>query len=633
MARKKRLTAAAIGIGIAAALATAQLSGQDPDGGAGRGRPLAAYRPAVPGVHGLVSAGHPLAAIAGLQVLMKGGNAIDAAVAVGAVLNMMEPQMNGIGGNGFMTIFDKKSGKVHSLSMAGATPKALKAEAMTPQSLGSGIDAGIVPGNFGGYLVALERFGTMKLADVLASGIDYAQNGYPIDASLATAISRSKANLSKYPTTAKVFLPGGRAPEAGELWKNPDLAATLKKAVEAEAQALKQGKSRVDAIEAAFDRFYKGDIAQEFDRFFKENKGAMTAADLAAYRPQWQEPVHVTYRGYDVYSNPSTSRGGIELAMQLNLVEGFDLAKMGAGSPEALHLLIEAIKVAKADVYHYVADPKFAQVPLAGLLSKAYADERRKLIDPHKAMNYPAHGEPPRSSPSAAGLDALRLARPEPVEGRARSGQASAGPVFTENYEREYDTTSFSIVDQFGNAVGTTPTLGGGFGNGVVVGNTGMLLNNGIRLGSTSPYPDHINYVRGGQIPLLNNAPSIVLKDGKLAMVFGTPGGETIGQTEFQMLVNVVDFKMPVQQAVEAPRFALDAEPNFYKAGSPIAVNIERRVPAAALKTLTDWGHKLQPSGDFTAGVGGMQAIVIDLNKGTMMAGADPRRTGYAIGW
>jgi gamma-glutamyltranspeptidase/glutathione hydrolase len=616
----RRIAVAALAIAVSAFLASARLKGQDPDGGAGRGRPLASYRPAVPGVHGLVTAGHPLAAIAGLQVLMKGGNAVDAAVAVGAVLNMMEPQMNGIGGNGFMTIFDRKTGKVHSLAMAGATPKALKAEAMSPASLSQGIDAGIVPGNFGGYLVALERFGTMKLADVLASGIDYAKNGYPIDASLATAISRAKANLSKYPTTAKIFLPGGRAPEAGERWKNPDLAATLEKAVDAEAAALKEGKSRVEAIEAAFDRFYKGDIAQEFDRFFKENKGVMTAADLAAYRPQWQEPVHVAYRGYDVYSNPATSRGGIELAMQLNLVEGFDLAKMGAGSPEALHLLIEAIKVAKADVYHYVADPKFTQVPLAGLLSKAYAEERRKLIDPHKAIAYPPHGEPPRSSPSAAGVDAF-LHRP------------AAGPVFAEHYEREYDTTSFSIVDQFGNAVGTTPTLGGGFGAGVVVGNTGLLLNNGIRLGSTSPYPDSVNYVRGGQIPLLNNSPAIVLKDGKLAMVFGTPGGETIGQTEFQMLVNVIDFHMPVQQAVEAPRFALDAEPNFYKPGSEVAVNIERRVPAAAIRTLTDWGHKVQPSGDFTAAVGGMQAIVIDLNKGTMMAGADPRRTGYAIGW
>jgi gamma-glutamyltranspeptidase/glutathione hydrolase len=204
--------------------------GQDPDEGAGRGRPLAAYRPSVPGIHGLVTAGHPLAAMAGLQVLMKGGNAIDAAVAIGAALNMMEPQMNGIGGNGFMTVFDKKTGKVHSLAMAGAAPKGIKAADMTPKSLNSGINAGIVPGNFGGYLAVLERFGTMSLADVLAPAIDYAEHGYPIDPSLATAIDRAKANLSQYPTTAKVFLPGGRAPLAGELFKNPDLAETLKKA-------------------------------------------------------------------------------------------------------------------------------------------------------------------------------------------------------------------------------------------------------------------------------------------------------------------------------------------------------------------------------------------------------------------
>ena len=297
------------------------------------GRPLAAYRPAVPGIHGLVTAGHPLAAMAGLQVLMKGGNAIDAAVAVGSTLNMMEPQMNGIGGNGFMTIFDKKTGKVYSLSMAGAAPMAIKGENMTPETLDWGINAGIVPGNFGGYVTALQRFGTMSLAEVLASAIDYADHGYPIDVSLATAIARSKNKLAEFPTTAKVFLPGGRAPQPGELFRNPDLASTLRKAVEAEQAALKNKKSRAEAIQAAFDRFYKGDIAQEFGRFFKESHGAMTAADLAAYRPIWAEPLHTTYRGYDIYSNPATSRGGFELEMALNLIEPYDLAKLGAGSP------------------------------------------------------------------------------------------------------------------------------------------------------------------------------------------------------------------------------------------------------------------------------------------------------------
>ncbi len=268
----RRLTVAALATAMTA-IVTVALRGQDPDEGAGRGRPLVVHRPSVPGVHGLVTAGHPLAAMAGLRILMKGGNAVDAAVAVATTLNMMEPQMNGIGGNGFMTVFDKKSGKVYSLSMAGAAPKGIKAAEMTPETLDWGVKAGIVPGNFGGYLAALERFGTMSLKDVSASAVEYAEHGYPIDPSLATGIARAAKRLSAFPTTAAVFLPNGRAPEAGELFRNPGLAATLKKTVDAEQAALKQKKSRADAIEAAFDRFYKGDIAQELDRFFKANGG------------------------------------------------------------------------------------------------------------------------------------------------------------------------------------------------------------------------------------------------------------------------------------------------------------------------------------------------------------------------
>src|SRR5580692_12921220 len=290
---KKRFQVLCTAMCAALLLTAPNVIGQDADGGVGLGKPPASYRPSVPGVHGLVAAGHPLAAMAGLQVLMKGGNAIDAAVAVGSTLNMMEPQMNGIGGNGFMTIFEKKTGKVYSLSMAGAAPMAIKGENMTPETLDWGINAGIVPGNFGGYVTALQRFGTMSLAEVLAYAIDYADHGYPIDVSLATAIERSKNKLGEFATTVKVFLPGGRAPQPGELFRNPDLASTLRKAVEAEQAALKIKKSRGEAIQAAFDRFYKGDIAQEFDRFFKEHRGAMTAADLAAYRPIWAEPLHI----------------------------------------------------------------------------------------------------------------------------------------------------------------------------------------------------------------------------------------------------------------------------------------------------------------------------------------------------
>jgi len=569
-------------------------------------------RPAVTGLHGLVAAGHPIASSAGLQMLLKGGNAFDAAVAVGAMLGLAEPEMNGIGGNGFMTIFDKKSGKVWSLSMAGAAPKALNAAEMTPDMLNAGMKAGIVPGNLGGYLSALERFGTMSLAEVLAPAIEYAEKGYPIDPMLAQSIRRGQANLIKYPTTAQIYLPGGRPLAAGDLLKNPDYAATLRKLVEAEQQAKAKGATRSAGVMAAFNRFYKGDIAQEFDRFFRENGGVLTAADLAAYTPQWTEPLHTTYRGHDVYSNPSTSRGGFEVLMQANLVEGFDMKAFGPGSAKALHAEIEAIKVAKADIYRYVADPKFTTVPSDGMLSKSYATSRRALIDMSKPGAYPAAGTP-------AGAP-------------AGTGAAPRAGAFPEDYDGEQHTTSFSIVDNFGNAVGCTPTLGGLFGNNVVVGRTGLLLNNGMRLGSTSPYPTDVNYVGAGKVPILNNSPVVVLKDGRVAFVFGTPGGETIGQTEFQMLVNLIDFELPVQQAIEAPRFALAAKPNFYKPGAEVTVQIEGRVPAATMAALKAMGHTLSVLPGWGS-LGHMQAIRIDLKTGAMTAGGDPRRTGYAVGY
>jgi gamma-glutamyltranspeptidase/glutathione hydrolase len=334
--------------------------------------------------------------------------------------------------------------------------------------------------------------------------------------------------------------------------------------------------------------------------------------DLAAYEPQFTEPLHTVYRGYDVYSNPSTSRGGFEVLMQANLVEGFDLKSYGAGSPKALHAMIEAIKVAKADIYRYVADPKFTIIPTAGMLAKDYATKRRALIDMAKAGPYPDPGSPAKAPmPSAP-----------PVGARA----------FPDDYDAEQHTTSFSIVDSGGNAVAVTPTLGGLFGNNVVVGSTGLLLNNGMRLGSTSPYPDNVNYVGAGKIPVLNNSPVLVFKDGKLAFLFGSPGGETIGQTEFQMLVNLIDFDLPVQQAIEAPRFALDATPNFYKPGADIEVQIESRVSAETIAALKAMGHNVRVLPGWGS-LGHMQAIRIDPKTGTMMAGGDPRRTAYAMGY
>ncbi|MEZ5288161.1 MAG: gamma-glutamyltransferase [Vicinamibacterales bacterium] len=342
---------------------------------------LRAHRPDVPGTRALVTSAHPLASMAGMDILMKGGNAFDAAVAVAATLNLVEPQSSGFGGNGFMTVYEKKTGKVLSLSMAGAAPKGIRPEEMTPDLLDRGIKAGIVPGNAGGLLTALERFGTRSVADVLATAIDYAERGVPINAHTVGAIRSARAALARFPTTAAIFLPGGEVPREGAVFRNPALAATFRKLVEAERAALARGASRAEGVRAAYDRFYRGDIAQAIADFAKANGGVLTAEDIAGFRAEWSEPLHTTYRGHDVYSNPSTSRGGFEVTMQLNLVEPFDLAAMGAGSADATHVLAEAIKVAKADIYRYVADPHETTVPQAGLLSKDYAASRRPLID------------------------------------------------------------------------------------------------------------------------------------------------------------------------------------------------------------------------------------------------------------
>jgi len=580
---------------------------------------LKAMRPAVPGVHGLVTSAHPLASMAGMRVLLNGGNAFDAAVAVAAVLNVVEPQSSSIAGNGFATLFDKKTGQVHSLAMAGAAPKALKVAEMTPETLNAGMKAAVVPGNIGGLIAMLDRFGSKSLADVLAPAIEYAEQGHPANDGFVAGVRSGQKLLAQTPTSAALFLASGKPPAIGEMVKNPDLAATLKKLVDAEKTALSRGQNRSAALEAARDRFYKGDIAADIAGYFRANGGVMSEADLSGYAPQWETPLHTTYRGYDVYSNASTSRGGFETLMQLNLLEGFDLSAIKAGSPQALHLQAEAIKVAKSDIYKYVADPAFAKVPVEGLLSKSFAAERRKLIDPAHAIAYPEAGNP--------------AAFANTTNQRQIAARDAAGPQWPEHYDPDPETTSFSIVDQMGNAVAVTPTIGGGMGTGVVVGHTGLLFNNGLRLGSTSPYPDNVNYVRPGQIPLLNNSPVIVLKNGKLVMAIGTPGGETIGQTQFQGIVNVLDFGMSIQEAIEAPRFRLDPEPNFYKPGAKMTVAVERRVAPATIKALEAMGHTIELLPDFTAGVGGMQGILVNQTTGTMTAGADPRRAGYAIGW
>jgi len=574
---------------------------------------LMAHRPAVPGVHGLITAGHPLASMAGMRILMQGGTAADAAVAVLATLNQVEPMMSGAGGNGFMTIYDAETDRVYSLNATGAAPKGLDPATITPDELHRGMTAGVVPGLFGGWIALLERFGTMTLGQVLEPAIEYAERGHPLHAFVATSITRSRELFERYPSTAAVFLPDGEPPVEGQLFRYPDLARTFHKLVEAEETARLDGGSRTTGLRTAFNRFYRGDIARDMTRFYQRNGGLFTREDFAAYEPIWADPVHTTYRGYDVYSSPTTSRGGLEVVMQLNLIEGFDVASLGHNSAAALHLIAESIKVAKSDVYHFVTDPKHADMPTAGMTSKAFADTRRALISLDHAIPYPDHGAPPGAQSTSTSL-----------------GLTARGPVLAET-AYPGSTTSFSIVDRQGNVVIATTTLGSGWGTGVVVGSTGLFFNNGTRIGSTSPYPDDVNYVRGGQIPILNNAPTLVMKDGEFFLALGTPGGETIGQTQFQVLLNVVDFDMSIQEAIEAPRLSLHADPSFYMPGAVVRVRVEGRVAPLVISRLAEMGHDVQAVREYS--IGSMQGILRNPETGTMMAGADPRRMMYAIGW
>ncbi|MFK7863300.1 MAG: gamma-glutamyltransferase family protein [Pseudohongiellaceae bacterium] len=573
-------------------------------------------RPEVPGPNGLVTAGHPLAAMSGLQILMAGGNAIDASVATLATLNVVRPQMSGAGGNGFFTYYHRASGTVHSLNATGAAPLALDASSLSSADLDKGIKAGVVPGLLGGWIAMLQRFGSLSLEQVLAPAIAYAEQGHPIESSVVRSIDSSKEVFEKFGTSTAVFLPDNKVPGVGQLFKMEALAATFRKLVQAEEAALNRGGSREEGLQAAFDRFYKGDIADEMARFYEQSGGLFKKEDFSQYEPQWSEPLYINYRGFDIYSSPPSSRGGLEVLMQLKLVEGFDLSVMDKNDARLTHILAEAIQIAKSDIYHFVADPSRVSMPITGLLSNDYAADRRQLIDLDKHTPFPEPGEPNGSRNSSA----THSHTPAQSTLALKEERSSPG-----------STTSFSIRDSDGNVMAATPTHGGAFGTGVVVGNTGLTFNNGTRIGSTSPYPEDVNYARGGQVPILNNSPVIVMKEGEFVAALGTPGGETIGQTQFQVLVNLLDFGMPIQAAIEAPRFSLFAQPNFYKPGAEISMRIENRVPEHLFEDLRGLGHQIQLAPAFS--LGSIQGILVHQQMQTITAGADPRRAAYAVGW
>ncbi len=570
-------------------------------------------RPVVMGRSYAVASMTPQATQVAERILRAGGNAFDAAVAGQAVLGLTDAAMNGIGGDAMLLVYDARSSKVVSINAAGIAPGLATIDWYNRNTggkiPGESLLSGTVPGVIDAWYKLLDRWGTLTFAEVLAPAIDLAENGFPMSSRLADAIARSKT-LRRYPTSLRVYFPDGRPPKPGEIWKNPQLAATLKKLVEAERSFA--GKGRRAALRAARDRFYKGDIAREMAHFSEQNGGLFRYDDFARYEAKLEEPVSIEYRGYRVYKNTSATQGPTEL-IALNLLEGYDLKAMGHNSARFIHTCVEAMKLAFYDRDKYLGDADFIRIPFEGLLSKPYAAERRKLIDPERALlDY----RPGDAEKFTRGMPPLH--RPKDVT------VASDG-------DHNGDTSYLAVVDRDRNFVSFMPSLQDGFGTGVVMGDLGFSLN--CRADYFSLIPGHANALHPFKRPRITLQSTVVFQDDKPVFVFGSPGGDEQCQRTLQTFLNLVEFGMNIQQAIEAPRWATRSFPSsiFPHAMYPGDLALEDRIPQATREALARKGHTVRTVRPWVLGMSA--GIVIDPKTGVLSAGSDPRTDAYASAW
>ena len=520
--------------------------------------------------HGVAANEHPFASQAAVDILRAGGNAVDAAVAANAVMGLVAPMSNGIGGDLFAIVYEAKSGKLYGLNASGPAPKAmtpefLKTKGITGQMPLRGIHSVTVPGAVDGWAALLKRFGHKTLPEVLAPAIRYAEDGFPVTEMVAGRweVQANVEMLRKNAPAAAVYLPNGRAMHTGDVFRNPDLAASYK-------LIASQGR----------DAFYKGEVAKRIVAFSQEQGGSMTAADMAAYSSEWVEPISTTYRGWTVSELPPNGQGIAALIM-LNLMEPFPLGQWGHNSTRTLHTMIEAKKLAYADMIRYVADPKFATIPVAGMLSKEYAQQRAQLIDAAKANCSVPAGKPPHPG---------------------------------------NDTIYLSVVDREGNMVSLIQSNYENFGSGLVAPGTGFALQNRGALFSLDPASPNI--LAGGKRPLHTIIPAFMAK-GDVRIAFGIMGGWNQAQAHAQYVSNVVDHSMNIQAAMEAARFT---KTTF--AGCDL--QIESRVPSAVRAELGKFGHQLEVRGVFSENMGGGQAVLRDFKTGVNYGASDPRKDGAA---
>ncbi|MFQ5879514.1 MAG: gamma-glutamyltransferase [Dehalococcoidia bacterium] len=533
-----------------------------------------AYRPTVMGLRGAVASGHPMASQAGLRILQEGGNAVDAAIATAAALNVVEPHMSGIGGDGFILIYMAQGNELRFVNATGPAPLAARREAFKDGIPYKGILSVSVPGLLDGWLLAHQRYGALKLERVLAPAMELAEEGFPVTPKLAEYIAAEDPPFASIPTSAAIFTRDGRPLAAGEVLVQRGLARTL----------------RLIAVEGR-DAFYDGPIGQAIVRFRQETGGLLSDEDFRRYHARWDEPISTTYRGYTVYESPPNS-SGVTLLQELNIVENFDLAALGCDTPETSHVMVEAKRLAFADRERYLADPDFLEAPLAGLLSKEYAAQRARQIDLGHAL-------------------------------------ADVGPGRPETGE---DTTYFCVVDRWGNAVSQIQSLQMAFGSGLVAGDTGIVLNNRMTYWHLDEgHPDRLE--PGKRVRHTMNTP-MVFKGGRLFLVFGTPGADTQVQTNLQVLTHILDFGYGPQEAVEAPRWRhiQRGMESTYPHGLADELHMEGRFPQATREALRAKGHNVVTLPDW-GGMGHAQAIMVDPQSGALAAASDPRRDGYAVAW
>ncbi len=525
--------------------------------------------------NGMVVSAHPLSSKVGLEILKRGGNAVDAAVATAFALGVAEPNASGLGGGGFILIYLAKSKDIVTIDYREMAPLRARPDMYRLTAVGKVVDDEIVvghkavavPGTLAGLTTALRKYGTMSLKDVIAPAIQLAEEGYPVSKTLNGLMKENFEKLQQFPAAAQVYLKDGLPYEVGDRIALKDLAKTYRL-----------------IAEKGPDAFYRGELGKAIEKEMKASgKGLITREDLAVYNPVMRTPVRGSYRGYEIISMSPPSSGGTHIIQLLNILEGYDMAKIGPNTSHGIHIMAEAMKRVFADRGRYMGDPDFVDVPVKGLTSKVYASELRKEI-----------------SSDTAGQK-IPAGNPVPYE--------SGG------------TSHLSVVDRQGNLVALTQTINYFFGSGVLVPGWGMLLNN--EMDDFNPRPGTNNSVAPGKRPLSSMSPTLILKDGKPFLSLGSPGATRIITALAQILMNVIDHKMDIQQAIEAPRIHCMTGDIF----------MEGRIPKDVQQALISRGHKLSVRKDMDLYFGGAQAVMIDPRTGLLYGGADPRRDGFAAGY